>query len=108
MLNRPCLPQVIRDFRIETICESAVSPSLKEMALADMGIAWLAGDIVRQELVRQELVKQELVKHELADQRLISCARERGEIELGIILYYRDEGLVKQVGEVIAAMERLS
>jgi DNA-binding transcriptional LysR family regulator len=98
MLSRPCLPQVIRDFRIETICESAVSVSLKEMALADMGIAWLAGDIVRQELVRQEL----------ADQRLISCACERGEIELDIILYYRGEGLAKQVGEVIAAMERLS
>jgi hypothetical protein len=103
MLSRPCLPQVIRDFRIETICESAVSASLKEMALADMGIAWRAGDIVRQERVRQKRVRQEL-----ADQRLISCARERGEIELDIILYYRDEGLAKQVGEVIAAMERLS
>jgi hypothetical protein len=98
MLNRPCLPQVIRDFRLETICESAVSASLKELALADRGIAWLAGDIVRQELVRQEL----------ADQRLISCARERGEIELDIMLDYRDEGLVKQVGEVIASRERLS
>jgi DNA-binding transcriptional LysR family regulator len=98
MLSRPCLPQVIRDFRIEIICESAVSASLKAMALADRGIAWLAGDVVRQELVRQEL----------ADQRLISCARERGEIELDIIPYYRDEGLAKQVGEVIAAMERLS
>jgi hypothetical protein len=98
MFSRPCLPQVTRDFRIETICESAVSASLKEMALADMGIAWLTGDIVRQERVRQEL----------ADQRLISCACERGEIELDIILNYRDEGLAKQVGEVIAAMERLS
>jgi hypothetical protein len=73
------------------------------MALVDMGIAWLAGDIVRQELVRQELVRQEL-----AEQRLISCACERGEIVLHIILYYRDEGLAKQVGEVIVTMERLS
>jgi DNA-binding transcriptional LysR family regulator len=108
MLSRPCLPQVIRDFRIEIICESAVSASLKAMALADMGIACLTGGVVRQELARQELVKQELVRQELADQWLISCARERGEIELDIIPYYRDEGLAKQVGEVIAAMERLS
>jgi hypothetical protein len=76
MLNRPCLPQVIRDFRIETIFESASSASLREMPLAD--------------------------------QRLSSCARELGEIELDIVLYCRDEGLAKQVGEVIAAMERLS
>ena len=103
MLNRPCLPQVIRDFRIETIGESAASASLKEMALADMGIAWLAGDIVRPELVRQEMVRQKL-----AEQRLISCARERGEIERDIILDYRDEGLATQAGEVITAMERLS
>ena len=92
-LSATCLPQVIRDFRIETICESAFSASLKEMALADMGIAWLAADIIKQEL---------------ADQRLVSCARELGEIELDIVLYYRDEGLARQVGEVIAAMQWLS
>jgi DNA-binding transcriptional LysR family regulator len=88
-----CLPQVIRDYRIETICESAFSASLKEMALADMGIAWLAGEIIGQEL---------------ADRRLVSCAPELGEIELDIVLYYRDEGLARQVGEVIVAMEQKS
>ena len=31
-----------------------------------------------------------------------------GEIELDIVLYYRDEGMARQVGEVIAAMERSS
>jgi len=86
-----CLPQVIRDYRIETICESAFSASLKEMALADMGIAWLAGEIIGQEL---------------SDRRLLSCAPQLGEIELDIVLYYRDEGLARQVGEVIAAMEQ--
>ena len=49
-LGYDCLPQVIRDYRIETICESAFSASLKEMALADMGIAWLARDIIDEEL----------------------------------------------------------
>jgi DNA-binding transcriptional LysR family regulator len=93
MLSRPCLPQVIRDFRLETICESAVSSSLKQMALAAMGIALLAGDVIGQEL---------------ADQRLISCACERGKFELDSAPYSRDEGLAQQVAEVISAMERSS
>ena len=92
-LAASCLPEVIRDYRIETICESAFSASLKEMALADMGIAWLTGEMCGQEL---------------ADGRLVSYAGELGQIELDIVLYYRDEGLAQQVGEVIAAMERSS
>ena len=87
------MPEVIRDYRVETICESAFSASLKEMALADMGIAWLAGEIIEQEL---------------AEGRLLSYAEELGEVELDIVLYYRDEGLAKQVGEVIAAMGKTS
>jgi len=93
MLSHPCLLQVIRDFHIETICEAAVSAGLKETALADIGIAWLSGDIIGQELT---------------DQRLMSCARELGEIERDSLLYGRGEGLAKQVGEAIATMERLS
>ena len=93
MLSRPCLPQVIRDFRIDTICESAVSASHREMASGDMGIVWFAGDIIRQEL---------------AEQQLIACARELKEIELDISPYYHDAGLPKQLGELILAMVRRS
>ena len=93
MLSRPCLLQVIRDFRLQTICESAVSARLEEMVLADLGPAWLTGDISGQQLT---------------DQRLISAVRGRGEIEFDSVFYCRDEGLVKPVGEVIATMERRS
>jgi DNA-binding transcriptional LysR family regulator len=88
-LGGSCLPRVIREYRVETICESAFSASLKEMALADMGIAWLA---------------REIIDAELRQGQLLSCAAELGELELDIVLYYRDEGLAAEVGEVIAAM----
>jgi DNA-binding transcriptional LysR family regulator len=87
-----CLPDVIREYRVELICESAFSASLKEMVLADMGIAWLAG---------------ELIKQELAEHKIVSYAAELGEIELDMVLYYRDEGLAAKVGDVIAAMDYL-
>ena len=45
-----CLPAVIRDYRVEVVCESAFSASLKGMVLADMGIAWLSGEIIEKEL----------------------------------------------------------
>jgi DNA-binding transcriptional LysR family regulator len=92
-LNKRCLPRVIREYRVETICESTFSASLKAMALADMGIAWLAGDIMRQEL---------------ADGRLVSLAAELGEIELDIALFYRNEGLAARAGNLIAALEPLA
>ncbi len=56
---------------------------------ADMGIAWLAEEITRQEL---------------DDQRLVSYADQLGQVELDIVLYYRDEALSARVGEVIADM----
>ncbi|MCP4471779.1 MAG: LysR family transcriptional regulator [Gammaproteobacteria bacterium] len=88
-LAAACLPRVIRDYRVETICESAFSASLKEMALADMGIAWLAEEVIRQEL---------------DDQRLVSYTHQLGQVELDIVLYYHDEALPARVGEVIADM----
>jgi DNA-binding transcriptional LysR family regulator len=91
-LASSCLPEVIREYRVESICESALSASLKEMALADMGVAWLA---------------RELIKQELAEHKLISYAAEFGEIELDIVLYYRDEKLAARVGDVIAEMDYL-
>lgn len=82
-----CLPQVIRDYRIDTICESAFSAGLKEMALADMGIAWLA---------------REIIVEELGSGRLQSCATELGDVELDIVLHYRDVAQAARVGELIA------
>jgi len=84
-----CLPDVIRDYRVESICESAFSASLKEMVLADMGIAWLAREIIDQELT---------------DGRVVCYALELGQCELGIALFYRDKGLAAQVGKVIAEL----
>jgi len=81
------LPELIRDYRVESICESAFSASLKEMALADMGIAWLPGDIIRQQI---------------ADNSLVSYGALLGEVELDIVLYYRAEALAVKVGEAIA------
>ena len=89
VLGAGCLPRVIRDYRIEIICESAFSAGLKEMALADMGIAWLP---------------REIIASELEDGRLVSCAGQLGEVELDIVLHYRNEAQSARVGEVIAAM----
>jgi len=81
------LPELIRDYRVESICESAFSASLKEMALADMGIAWLPGDIIRQQI---------------ADNSLVSYGALLGEVELDIVLYYRAEALAVRVVEAIS------
>ena len=86
-LANSCLPGVIRDYRVESICESAFSASLKEMALAGLGVAWLPGDIIRQEL---------------DERRLFSCGEQLGQVELDIVLYYRDATLAARIGEIIA------
>ncbi|TNF91052.1 MAG: LysR family transcriptional regulator [Gammaproteobacteria bacterium] len=86
-LANSCLPGVIRDYRVETICESAFSASLKEMALAGMGIAWLCGDLIEQEI---------------DEQLLVSYAAQLGQTELDIVLYYRDTELAVRVGEILA------
>lgn len=86
-LANSCLPGVIRDYRVETICESAFSASLKEMALAGMGIAWLCGDLIEQEI---------------DEQLLVSYAAQLGQTELDIVLYYRDTELALRVAEILA------
>ena len=86
-LVNSCLPDVIREYRVESICESAFSASLKEMALAGMGIAWLAGD---------------LIQRELAERRLLSFADQLGEVEIDIVLFYRATRLAEKVAGVIA------
>jgi DNA-binding transcriptional LysR family regulator len=85
-----CLPEVIRDYRVEVVCESAFSASLKAMVLADMGIAWLAGEIIEKEL---------------SEGAIVSLGSLLGETELDIVLYYRDEALPAQVGQIIAEFQ---
>ena len=92
-LGNSCLPGVIRDYRVESICESAFSASLKEMALAGMGIAWLPA---------------ELIQRELDDRRLLSYADELGETEIDIVLFYRDTRMAEEVSAVIARQAGIS
>ncbi len=76
-LDTTCLPVVLRDYRVEVICESAFSASLKEMALADMGIAWLA---------------QGIIENELKNKTLVSLESRLGAADLEVVLYFRDSG----------------
>ena len=89
-LEGSCLPGVIRDYRVEVVCESAFSASLKGMVLADMGIAWLAGDIIEKEL---------------SEGTVVSFGSLLGETDLDIVLYFRDDGLPAKVGQIIAGFQ---
>lgn len=84
-IARTCLPQVMRDYQIEVICESAFSASLKEMALADMGVAWLAHG---------------LIEKELSSGTLISLETHLGITELDVVLYYREDNNSEQAKRV--------
>lgn len=72
-IARTCLPQVMRDYQIEVICESGFSASLKEMVLADMGVAWLA---------------QGMIEKELSSGSLVSLDTYFGVTDLNVVLYY--------------------
>ena len=76
-LANTCLPAALRDHRIEVICESAFSASLKEMALAGLGVAWLA---------------KGLIENELSDNTLVSLESRLGSVELDVVLYFREAG----------------
>lgn len=85
VIARTCLPQVMRDYQIEVICESAFSATLKEMVLADMGVAWLA---------------QGMIENELVSGTLIPLGTYLGIIELDVVLYYREDNHSKQAKRV--------
>jgi DNA-binding transcriptional LysR family regulator len=74
-LASSCLPKLMRNYRLEVICESAFSASLKELLLADMGIAWLAREMIEDGLVQGSLVSYESVL---------------GFVDMDITLYYQD------------------
>jgi DNA-binding transcriptional LysR family regulator len=91
VVARTCLPQVMRDYQIEVICESAFSASLKEMALADMGVAWLAEGIIEKELRAGTLV---------------SLDRYFGSTELDVVLYYREDNHSEQARRVFEYLQQ--
>ena len=76
VLVNSCLPAVLRDYRIEVICESAFSASLREMVLADMGIAWLAHG---------------MIENQLNDGTLVSLESRLGAAEQDVVLYFRED-----------------
>ena len=84
-LTNTCLPGVLRDYQLDVICESAFSASLKEMALADMGLTWLARGIVYKELDSGQL---------------ISLEEKLGSANLDIVLFHRQGSRSSQAGQV--------
>ncbi len=90
-LTKTCLPAVLRDYQIDVICESAFSASLKEMALANMGLTWLARGIVRKELKSGQL---------------ISLEEELGSAQLEIVLLYREDNRSIQARQVFELIKQ--
>lgn len=60
------LRTVARTYRVETVCESAFTVGLKEMALAGMGIAWLPRALVAREMEQGRLTNLAPLLPELA------------------------------------------
>lgn len=92
VLANSCLPAVFRDYRVEVICESAFSASLKEMALANMGVAWLA---------------KGMIENELNSGTLVSLDSRLGTAELDVVLYFRAEGcseIARQIFDTIVSL----
>jgi len=83
---------VLRDYRIEVICESAFSASLKEMALADMGVAWLA---------------RGMIENELNNRTLVSLEAKLGGVELDVVLYFREGGRSEEARQIFDIMQSL-
>lgn len=69
-LSNSCLPDVMREYSLEVICESAFAISLKEMVLAGMGIAWLPKKLISQELESNRLIA---LNHALGECALLVC-----------------------------------
>ena len=92
-LSNTCLPAVMRDYQLDVICESAFSASLKEMTLADMGLAWLARGIINKELESGQL---------------ISLEEQFGHAQLDIVLLYREDNRSIQARQVFELIKQLS
>jgi DNA-binding transcriptional LysR family regulator len=89
VLAKSCLPAVLRDYRVEVICESAFSASLREMVLADMGIAWLAHG---------------MIENQLNDGTLVSLELRMGAAELDVVLFFREENHSEKAKTIFGIM----
>ena len=90
-LTNTCLPAVLRDYQLDIICESAFSASLKEMALAGMGLTWLARGIVTKELDSGQLISLEV---------------ELGSAQLDIVLFYREDNRSSKARQVFDLIKK--
>ncbi|MGM0560026.1 MAG: LysR family transcriptional regulator [Pseudomonadota bacterium] len=59
ILRRECLLDLVKNNTIETVCESAFTMGIKEMAISDMGLSWLPKKIIEDELMRGKLISLE-------------------------------------------------
>ncbi len=91
-LDNTCMPSINRNYRVELICESAFSASLKEMVLSHMGIAWLA---------------QGMIKKELASGDLISYQQTLGSVELDILLFCNENTGNEQISKTFEIIRSL-
>lgn len=88
-----CLPMLMEHYCVETVCESAFTMGLKEMALFGMGIAWLP---------------QGLIKRELNAGSLVSLEPEFASVELQVSLYYLRRNTSPVVEEVWQSLKGMS
>ena len=96
MLARECLPALQEKHRTEVVCETALSASVREMAVQGLGLGWLPKNFVAQELQNGDL---------------INLQEHYGHCDLELVLYMakpsaesEDQGLDK-VFELIQSMD---
>ena len=86
-----CLPQLMKRFSIETVCEAAFTTGIKEMTLSGMGVAWLP---------------QRLIESELNAGTLVSLQQKLGGARLTIALYRIRHQLLPPFEDIWRLLER--
>lgn len=80
-----CMPDLVRTHTVETVCESAFSMALKEMALAGLGVAWLPGRLIERELQDGSLLSlQQTLNTPVLTICVYTMAGEQDEVLNGI------------------------
>jgi DNA-binding transcriptional LysR family regulator len=90
VVRQQCLPELVRNHTIQTICESAFTMGLKEMALSGMGIAWLPHG---------------LIERELEDGSLLALHDSLGSPTLGISLYRMQGGRYQALDDIWSILQ---
>jgi len=86
-----CLPRLSKRFSIETVCETAFTTGIKEMALSGMGIAWLP---------------QKLIESEVDAGTLVSLQQKLGNARLSIALYCMRHHLLPPLENIWRLLKR--